>query len=440
MFEALGDKLQETFKRLRGKGKLTEKDIDAALREIRMSLLEADVNYKVVKTFANNLKEKCMGEEVLKSLTPGQQVVKIVNNELVELLGGESREINIADNPPTVIMVVGVQGSGKTTSIGKMGNYFKNKKNKKVVFVACDIHRAAAVDQLKVLGKNLDIEVFSLENKDAGKIAKKGVEYGKKKGADIIIVDTAGRQHVDSEMMEEAVKVKKAVKPDETLFVIDSLMGQQAVDAAKAFDESLEITGFILSKLDSDARGGAALSVTYITKKPIKFSAFGEKMEDFEPFHPDRVASRILGMGDVLSLIEKAETIYNEEEAKKMEEKMRKNSFTLEDFLDQMESMNKMGGIEGILSMLPGAGKLKNMAINEKDLIRQKAIIQSMTIKERQNPNIINASRRKRIAAGSGTRVSDVNKLLTGFEQSKKMMKQLNSGKMRFPGMKFPFM
>jgi len=440
LFEALGDKLQSTFKKLRGKGKLTEKDIDAALREIRMSLLEADVNYKVVKTFAANLKQKCMGEEVLKSLTPGQQVIKIVNEELVSLLGGESRDINFSDNGPTIIMVVGVQGSGKTTSIGKMGNYFKNKKNKKVVFVACDIHRAAAVDQLKVLGEGLGIEVFSMDNKDAGKIAKKGVDYGKKIGADIIIVDTAGRQHVDEEMMAEAVKVKKVVSPDETLFVIDSLMGQQAVDAAKAFDESLEISGFILSKLDSDARGGAALSVTYITKKPIKFSAFGEKMEDFEPFHPDRVASRILGMGDVLSLIEKAETIYNEEEAKKMEEKMRKNTFTLEDFLDQMESMNKMGGIEGLLSMLPGAGKLKGMAISEKDLIKQKAIIQSMTIKERQQPNIINASRRKRIAAGSGTKVSDVNKLLTGFEQSKKMMKQLNSGKFKMPGMKFPFM
>ena len=440
MFQALGDKLQETFKKLRGKGKLTEKDIDAALREIRMSLLEADVNYKVVKTFAKNLKEKCMGEEVLKSLTPGQQVIKIVNNELIDLLGGESRDINFSSTPPTVIMVVGVQGSGKTTSIGKMGNYFKNKKNKKVVFVACDIHRAAAVDQLKILGEGLDIEVFSLDSKDAGKIAKKGVEYAKSRGADIVIVDTAGRQHVDSEMMEEAVKVKKVINPDETLFVIDSLMGQQAVDAAKAFDENLEITGFILSKLDSDARGGAALSVTYITNKPIKFSAFGEKMEDFEPFHPDRVASRILGMGDVLSLIEKAESVYNEEEAKKMEAKLRKNSFTLEDFLDQMESMSKMGGIESILSMLPGAGKLKNLSIDEKELVRQKAIIQSMTIKERQNPSIINASRRKRIAAGSGTKVSDVNKLLTGFEQSKKMMKQLNSGKMRLPKMKFPFM
>ncbi len=440
MFQALGDKLQETFKKLRGKGKLTEKDIDAALREIRMSLLEADANYKVVKTFAKNLKEKCMGEEVLKSLTPGQQVIKIVNNELIDLLGGESRDINFSSTPPTVIMVVGVQGSGKTTSIGKMGNYFKNKKNKKVVFVACDIHRAAAVDQLKILGEGLDIEVFSLDSKDAGKIAKKGVEYAKSKGADIVIVDTAGRQHVDSEMMEEAVKVKKVINPDETLFVIDSLMGQQAVDAAKAFDENLEITGFILSKLDSDARGGAALSVTYITNKPIKFSAFGEKMEDFEPFHPDRVASRILGMGDVLSLIEKAESVYNEEEAKKMEAKLRKNSFTLEDFLDQMESMSKMGGIESILSMLPGAGKLKNLSIDERELVRQKAIIQSMTVKERQNPSIINASRRKRIAAGSGTKVSDVNKLLTGFEQSKKMMKQLNSGKMRLPKMKFPFM
>ena len=440
MFQALGDKLQETFKKLRGKGKLTEKDIDAALREIRMSLLEADVNYKVVKTFEKNLKEKCMGEEVLKSLTPGQQVIKIVNNELIDLLGGESRDINFSSTSPTVIMVVGVQGSGKTTSIGKMGNYFKNKKNKKVVFVACDIHRAAAVDQLKILGEGLDIEVFSLDSKDAGKIAKKGVEYAKSKGADIVIVDTAGRQHVDSEMMEEAVKVKKVINPDETLFVIDSLMGQQAVDAAKAFDENLEITGFILSKLDSDARGGAALSVTYITNKPIKFSAFGEKMEDFEPFHPDRVASRILGMGDVLSLIEKAESVYNEEEAKKMEAKLRKNSFTLEDFLDQMESMSKMGGIESILSMLPGAGKLKNLSIDERELVRQKAIIQSMTIKERQNPSIINASRRKRIAAGSGTKVSDVNKLLTGFEQSKKMMKQLNSGKMRLPKMKFPFM
>lgn len=442
MFEALGDKLQETFKKLRGKGKLTEKDINAAMREIRMSLLEADVNYRVVKSFTNSIKEKCMGEEVLKSLTPGQQVVKIVNGELIELLGGENKDLNYSSSGSTVVMIVGVQGSGKTTSIGKLGNYYKNKKGKRVLFVACDIHRAAAVDQLKVLGGELDIEVFHLEGESAEKIAEEGVKMGRAKGYDIIIVDTAGRQHVDEEMMQEAVRVREAISPDETLFVIDSLMGQQAVDAAKAFDENLEITGFILSKLDSDARGGAALSVTYITQKPIKFSAFGEKMEDFEPFHPDRVASRILGMGDVLSLIEKAESVYDEEQAKKLEQKMRKNAFTLEDFLDQMEAMNKMGGIEGILSMLPGAGKLKNLNVNEKDLVRQKAIIQSMTIKERQNPSIINASRRKRIAAGSGTRVSDVNKLLQGFEASRKMMKQLNSGRFRMPGMgrKFPFM
>ena len=442
MFDALGDKLQETFRKLRGKGKLTEKDINAAMREIRMSLLEADVNYRVVKSFTNAIKEKCMGEEVLKSLTPGQQVVKIVNNELIELLGGESKELNYNSGGSTVVMIVGVQGSGKTTSIGKLGNYYKNKNGKKVLFVACDIHRAAAVDQLKILGESLGIEVFHAEGQSAERIAREGVRYGKLKGFDIIIVDTAGRQHVDSEMMEEAVRVRKEINPDETLFVIDSLMGQQAVDAAKAFDENLEITGFILSKLDSDARGGAALSVTFITGKPIKFSAFGEKMEDFEPFHPDRVASRILGMGDVLSLIEKAEAVYDEEQALKLEKKMRKNAFTLEDFLDQMEAMNKMGGVEGILSMLPGAGKLKNLNFDEKELVRQKAIIQSMTIKERQNPSIINASRRKRIAAGSGTRVSDVNRLLQGFEQSRKLMKQINSGRFKMPGMgrKFPFM
>lgn len=439
MFDALGDKLQETFKKLRGKGKLTEKDIDAALREIRMSLLEADVNYKVVKTFAKNLKEKCMGEEVLKSLTPGQQVIKIVNNELIELLGGKSKGIEFSKTNPTVIMVVGVQGSGKTTSIGKMGRYFK-KKGKKVSFVACDIHRAAAVNQLQILGESLDIDVFTLDIKDAGKIAKKGVKQAKDNGCDIVIVDTAGRQHVDDEMMKEAIDVKKAINPDETLFVIDALMGQQAVDAAKAFDENLDISGFILSKLDSDARGGAALSVTYITNKPIKFSAFGEKLEDFEEFHPDRVASRILGMGDMLTLIEKAESAYDEKEAKKMEEKFRKNAFTFEDFLDQMETMNKMGGLESIMSMMPGMNKLKGIQVDEKDMVHQKAIIQSMTKEERVHPEIINASRRKRIAAGSGTNVSDVNKLIKGFEQSKKLMKQLNSGKMKFPGMKLPFM
>ncbi len=442
MFSSLSEKLQETFKKLKGKGKLTEKDIESCLREIRMSLLEADVNYKVVKDFSKRLKEKCMGEEVLKSLTPAQQVIKLVNEELITLLGGKGETLKLKGSDSTVLMVVGVQGSGKTTSIGKLGKYLKEKQNKKVLFAACDIHRAAAVDQLKVLGESIDIEVYHRENTPAQKIAKEAVKYGKKKGFDVIIIDTAGRQHVDEEMMNEAVLVKEAINPDETLFVIDALMGQQAVDAAKAFNENLSLTGFILTKLDSDARGGAALSVTYITKVPIFFAANGEKMEDFEVFHPDRVASRILGMGDMLSLIEKAEEAYDREETKKLEEKMRKNAFTLEDFLDQMENMNKMGGIEGILSMMPGMNNkaMKALNVDEKQMVRQKAIIQSMTKKERLNPSIINASRRKRIALGSGTNVSDVNKLLTGFEQSKKLMKQLNSNKGKFSLKKFPFM
>ncbi len=439
MFDTLGNKLQDTFKKLKGRGKLSEKDIDEALREIRMSLLEADVNYKVVKSFCNELKEECMGEEVMKSLTPAQMVIKIVNDGLTRLLGGNSQGIEFSNKPPTVIMVVGVQGSGKTTSIGKLGNYYK-KKGKKILFAACDIHRAAAIDQLKILGQACDIEVYHEDNK-AHIIAKNAVKRGKQIGADLVIVDTAGRQHVDEEMMKEAKLVKEEISPTETIFVIDSMMGQQAVDAAKAFNDALGVSGFILSKLDSDARGGAALSVSYITNKPIKYSGFGEKIEDFEAFHPQRVASRILGMGDVLTLIEKAEEAFDEKEAEKLQKKLKKNSFDLEDFLAQMESMNKMGGIQNILSMMPGMpSNLKDIQIDEKQVSRQKAIILSMTIKERQNPNIINASRRKRIAKGSGVNVSDVNKLLKGFEQSKKMIKQLSNGSKKFGGKNFPFM
>lgn len=439
MFDQLSDKFSQAFKKLRGKGKLSEKDIDETLREIRLFLLEADVNYKVVKGFISSLKEKCMGSEVLESLTPAQSIIKIVNEELTLLLGGTKRDINFVSNDITVVMVVGVQGSGKTTSIGKMANYFKNK-GKKVVLAACDTHRMAAVDQLKILGEKAGIDVF-YEDISPEKIAKKALKFAKDKGADLLIVDTAGRQHVDDEMMKEAVKIKEAVNPNEILFVIDAMMGQQALDAANAFNENLDVSGFILSKLDSDARGGSALSVSYVTGKPIKYSGTGEKMEDFEPFHPDRVSSRILGLGDMLTLIEKAQTTFDEEKALKMQKKLQKNDFTLDDFLDQIEQLNNMGGISSILSMLPGAAgkQLKGMNFDEKQLVKQKAIIQSMTLKERQNPSIINANRRRRIANGSATKVSDVNKLLNGFEQSRKLLKQVGKGK-NLKNMKFPFM
>lgn len=440
MFDQLGEKLQNTFKKLTGKGKLSEKDIEEALKEIRMALLEADVNYKVVKSFLSLVKEKAMGAEVMKSLTPGQQVIKIVHDELTELLGTSAKDIRYSGQLPTVILLAGVQGSGKTTSAGKLAEFIQ-KKNKKVILAACDTQRAAAVDQLKILGEKIGIAVFHQENTSPAAIAKAALDYSKKEGADVLIVDTAGRQHLDENLMNEIGEIRDVTDPHEVLFVVDCMMGQQAVDAAKAFDEKIQITGFILSKTDSDARGGAALSVSFITGKPIKFTGTGEKISDFEVFHPDRVASRILGMGDMLTLIEKAEKIADSESQREFAKKINKNSFTLEDYLTQMDSIASMGGLDEIMASLPvSASKLGGLKVDPKQLARTKAIIQSMTKKERMNPSIINASRRRRISAGSGTTVMDVNRLLKGFEQSKKMMKQMSSQKRRFGSPKFPFM
>ena len=439
MFDQLGEKLQSSFKKLTGKGKLSDKDIEAVLREIRLALLEADVNYKVVKLFLNLIKEKALGEEVMKSLTPGQQVVKIVHDELASLLGSNAKEIKFNGNGPTVIMLAGVQGSGKTTSAGKLADFLK-RKNKTVVLAACDTQRAAAVDQLKILGEKIGVSVFSQQGATPQQIAKDALQYCKKEGIDVLIVDTAGRQHVDEALMDEIEAIRESIDPDEVLFVVDSMMGQQAVDAAQAFDERIDITGFILSKADSDARGGAALSVSYITGTPIKFTGTGEKITDFEIFHPDRIASRILGMGDMMSLIEKAQASVDADEQEALVKKLKKNSFTLEDYLEQLDSIANMGGIEELMSSLPMGSKMGNMQVDPKQISRTKAIIQSMTVKERTKPSIINASRRKRIAAGSGTTVTDVNRLLKGFEQSKKMMKRMSSQKRRFGSPKFPFM
>ncbi|MBO4361024.1 MAG: signal recognition particle protein [Eubacteriaceae bacterium] len=439
MFDSLSDKLQGAFRKLGGKGKLSEKDIDEALRDIRMALLEADVNYKVVRSFLADIKEEAMSEEVLRSLTPSQQVVKIVNSNLVKLLGTRSSDLKLDGKMPAVILLAGVQGSGKTTSAAKLALYLK-EKGRKVMLAACDMQRAAAVSQLKILGEQIGVYVYTADG-SAVDVARGALDYSRKNGYEILIVDTAGRQHVNDELMDEIVAVSETVEPSEVLFVVDCMMGQAAVDAASAFDERLSVTGFILSKADSDARGGAALSVSYITGKPIKFAGTGEKVTAFEQFHPDRMASRILGMGDMLTLIEKAEKLTSAEDQKALAKKMTSNQITLEDYLDQMEQMQQMGGLSEMLSALPGASKLGNLNVDEKQLAHTKAIILSMTPKERTNPSIINASRRRRIAAGSGTTVTDVNRLLNGFEQAKKMMKRMNSakGKKRF-GSGFPFM
>ena len=432
MFNQLGEKFQNTFKKLTGKGKLSEKDIDDALREIRLALLEADVNYKVVKNFLSAVKEKALSSEVASSLTPGQQIVKIVNSEMTTLLGSSAKDLKYNQSRTTVILLAGVQGSGKTTSAAKLANFIK-KKNRSVVLAACDTQRAAAVDQLKILGKKIDVPIFASENKTPDIIAKEALEYCRSNMTDILIVDTAGRQHVDESLMQEIGEIQKQVSADEVLFVVDCMMGQQAVDAAKAFDEKLSITGFILSKTDSDARGGAALSVSYITQKPIKFAGTGEKIDDFEFFHPDRIASRILGMGDILSLIEKVESTQDLKKQAELVKKMTKNSFTFADYLEQLESLASMGGMESLMSNLPmQASKFGDMSANEKQLAKEKAIIQSMTVKERLTPAIINASRRRRIAMGSGTTVTDVNRVLKNFEQAKKLMKQMTGKKGKF--------
>ena len=432
-FEGLADKLQETFKKLRGKGKLGEKDIKEAMREVKLALLEADVNFKVVKTFVKNVSEKCVGSEVLESLTPAQQVIKIVNDELTDLMGGSESKINFSSVGPTVIMLVGLKGAGKTTMAGKLALQLRKDKNKKPLLVACDIYRPAAIKQLEVVGKQIDIPVFQMGDKISPvQIAKEGIKYGRENGNNVVIIDTAGRLHIDEELMTELKDVKAEVNPSEILLVVDSMTGQDAVNVAETFNEALDISGVILTKLDGDTRGGAALSIRHMTQKPIKFIGVGEKMNDFEVFHPDRMASRILGMGDVLSLIEKAQEAIDEKEAKELGQKMMENDFTYDDYLTAMEQMKKLGSLSKIIDMIPGVPKeMKEIDFDagEKQLARVKAIIYSMTPKERKNPKLIvgSSSRKKRIANGSGTSLQEVNKLIKGHEMMRKQMRQMKS-------------
>jgi signal recognition particle subunit SRP54 len=444
-FESLGEKLQGVFKKLKGQGKISEKDLKTALREVRVALLEADVNYKVVKDFINNVNERALGQEVLESLTPGQQVIKIVNDELTKLMGGFQSKLEISSKPPTIIMMVGLQGSGKTTSAGKLGRLLK-KQGRRPLLVACDIYRPAAIKQLQVLGEQLDIPVFSMGNKTSPvDIARAAINHAAYHGNDIVILDTAGRLHIDEALMEELSLIKKQVNPIEILLVVDAMTGQDAVNVAEKFNELLDLTGVVLTKLDGDTRGGAALSVKAVTGKPVKFVGMGEKLDALEPFHPDRMASRILGMGDVLTLIEKAQENFDAKKSQELQQKLLKAEFTLEDFLTQMQQMKNMGPLDQIMDMLPGMNKakLKGLQLDEKEFVRFQAIIQSMTKDERKNPQKINGSRRKRIAAGSGTRVQDVNRLLKQFEQAQKMMKQISgmtTGKGKKGKFKLPFM
>ena len=446
-FEGLTEKISSTFKKLRGKGRLKEADVKEAMRDIRMALLEADVSYKVVKDFTKSVTERCVGADVLESLTPAQMIVKIVNEELCKLMGNETKHLNINPNGPTVVMLVGLQGAGKTTNGSKLAGLMK-RQGRNPLLVACDVYRPAAIQQLKVCGEKLGIPVFEKGTQDPVVTAKEAVLYARQRGYDMVFLDTAGRLHVDEALMEELKNIKAAVKPNEIMLVVDAMTGQDAVNAAQTFNEWLDIDSVMLSKLDGDARGGAALSVKAVTGKPIKFAGMGEKLEDIEVFHPDRMASRILGMGDVLSLIEKAEKAYDAKQAAKMEEKMRTNRFTLQDFYDQMVQLKSMGSMEDLLAQMPGGANLKDIKLDPKAMAHTEAIILSMTPKERVDPSIIGASRKKRIAAGCGLRVEDVNKLLKSFEQMKKLMKQFSSpgaakklkrmggfGGMRFPGM-----
>lgn len=433
--------MNHIFSKLRNKGKLSELEIKQAMREIRVALLEADVNYNVVKDFVAKVSEKALGEDILKSLTPAQQIIKIVNDELTELMGSTHQKLAVSDRQPTVYMMCGLQGAGKTTMCGKLTAYLK-KQNKKVLLAACDIYRPAAIQQLKVVGGKAGTEVFEEGQISPVKIANDAVAYALKNGYDTVIIDTAGRLHIDEALMTELVNIKSAVKPTEILLVVDSMTGQDAVTVADTFNKTLDITGVIMTKLDGDTRGGAALSIKAVTGKPIKFSGTGEKIEDLEPFHPDRMASRILGMGDVLTLIEKAEQAFSQEQATKLQQKIKEKSFTLEDYLEQLDSVKKMGNLGDMMKMIPGLqGKLKGGTpeIDEKQLERTKAIIQSMTPQERRNPDIIKASRRKRISKGSGTTIQDVNQLLKQFELTKDMMNRMQKGGMK--GMKggFPF-
>lgn len=455
IFESLSDRLQATFKKLRGHGKLTEDDVNEAMREVRMALLEADVNFKVVKQFIKTVKERAIGQDILETLTPAQVVIKIVDEELTKLMGGTQSRLNISPKPPTVIMMVGLQGAGKTTSAGKLGLALK-KQGKRPLLVAADIYRPAAITQLQVLGKQLDIPVFSMEQgTDAVTIAKSSIGYSQSHACDVVIIDTAGRLQIDEKLMQELRDIKSEVHPHEILLVVDAMTGQESVNVAQAFNDVLGLDGVVMTKLDGDARGGAALSVKAVTGVPIKFIGLGEKLEPLEPFHPDRMASRILGMGDVLSLVEKAQATFDMEEAKKMEKKLRKDEFTLDDFLAQMQQVKKLGSLDNILGLIPGMGGLKkqlagqDIDLDGKEMRQIEAIIKSMTPKERANITIINGSRRKRIAMGSGTRVQDVNKLLKQFGEMKKMMKKMKKmqkGKKGLPNLgglglpKLPFM
>ena len=455
IFESLSDRLQATFKKLRGHGKLTEDDVNEAMREVRMALLEADVNFKVVKQFIKTVKERAIGQDILETLTPAQVVIKIVDEELTKLMGGTQSRLNISPKPPTIIMMVGLQGAGKTTSAGKLGLALK-KQGKRPLLVAADIYRPAAITQLQVLGKQLDIPVFSMEQgTDAVTIAKSSIGYSQSHACDVVIIDTAGRLQIDEKLMQELRDIKSEVHPHEILLVVDAMTGQESVNVAQAFNDALGLDGVVMTKLDGDARGGAALSVKAVTGVPIKFIGLGEKLEPLEPFHPDRMASRILGMGDVLSLVEKAQATFDMEEAKKMEKKLRKDEFTLDDFLAQMQQVKKLGSLDNILGLIPGMGGLKkqlagqDIDLDGKEMRQIEAIIKSMTPKERANITIINGSRRKRIAMGSGTRVQDVNKLLKQFGEMKKMMKKMKKmqkGKKGLPNLgglglpKLPFM
>ena len=426
-FEGLSEKLQNVFKGLKGKGSLTEADINAAMREVKLALLEADVNFKVVKEFVDSVKQKSLGEEVMASLTPGQQVIKIVNDELTELMGGTGSKLTFSPKGFTVYMMVGLQGTGKTTTCGKLANYLK-KNGKKPMLCACDIYRPAAIDQLEVVGKAVDTPVFTMrESREPEKIALAAIKEAERKGCNVLIVDTAGRLQIDEELMEELVRLKGAIKPHEILLVVDALTGQDAVNAAEGFNDRLGIDGIIMTKMDGDSRGGAALSAKKVTGRPVKFVGMGEKFDALEPFHPDRMASRILGMGDMLTLIEKAQEDYDEQKAQELEKRLRKNQFTLEDFLEQMGQIRKMGGIGKLLGMMPGMNSRAMQNVNveqsERDFVQMEAIIQSMTREERENPSILNASRRKRISAGSGQPVSKINQLVKRYDETRKMMK-----------------
>lgn len=434
MFENLSDRLQDVVHKIKGYGKITEENISEMMREIRLSLLEADVNYKVVKEFTNNVKEKALGEEVNKSLNPGELFVKIVKDELTELLGGENTPLNISGNPAT-LMLVGLQGSGKTTTIGKLANYLRKNNKKKPLLVACDVYRPAAIDQLKQIGKELNIEVYSEGKGNPVEISKNAIKYAKDNGYDYVLIDTAGRLQIDESLMDELDNIQKEVNPDETILVIDSMMGQDAINVINGFNDKIKLSGVILTKLDGDTRGGVALSVRHLTNLPIKFIGVSEKMDGLTPFYPERMASRILGMGDILSIVEQVQSEIDEKEAEKTAKKMMKGNFDLEDFLNQLNQIKKLGPLENLLKLLPGAKKmgLNNVNIDPKIMKRTEAIVLSMTLEERRDPSILKASRKKRIADGSGTTVTDVNKLLNQFEEMKKMMKMMGNGNFKMP-------